>query len=240
MRVKIIVLVFILFAVSNLRAQNLQPDSFLYSKAASQAIDCFNNFIANESEINNGPVYEFYPPANKGSFYFQDKNYCIPGLVRYNGNWYKNIPLLYDSYNDIMISTLNNNLFVLNTEKIADVYLLNHHFIHINQSGDELAPGFYDVIYNGHSQVLIKRTKFIDEHAVEGQALQTFYEDRSNAYIKKGTQYYLVDTRGSFLDTFKDKKKDLNRYMRDNKIDYKKDKESAVAKLAAYYDSINN
>ena len=243
MRIKTFVLVSILFVfvIPNLQAQNLQPDSLLYSKAATQAIDYFNTVIANESEIYNGAVYEFYPPANKGSFYFQDKNHCVPGLIRYNGNWYKNILLLYDIYNDIMVSTLDNNLFILNTEKIADVYLLNHHFIHINgQSKDNLTPGFYDVIYNGRSQVLIKRIKIINDHVTGSQEAETFYEDRSNAYVKKGNKYYLVDSRSSFLDTFKDKKKDLNRYMSDNKIDYKKDKEDAVAKLAAYYDSINN
>jgi hypothetical protein len=243
MRIKTLVLVFILMVLtlSNLRAQNLQPDSLLYSRAAAQAIDYFNNVIANESEIYNGAVYEFYPPANKGSFYFQDKNYCIPGLIRYNSNWYKNIPILYDIYNDIMVSTLNNNLFILNTEKISDVYLLNHHFTYINnQSQDNLTPGFYDVIYNGKSQVLIKRIKFINDHVVRSQVLETFYEDQSNTYIKKGDKYYQVDSKHSFLETFKDKKKDLNRYMNDNKIDYKKDKEGAVAKLAAYYDSINN
>jgi hypothetical protein len=243
MRFKTFVLAFILlaFSVSNSRGQNLQTDSLLYSEAAAQAIDYFNTAIANDSEIYNGAVYEFYPPANKGSFYFQDKNYCIPGLVRYNGNWYKNIPMLYDIYNDVMVSTLNKNLFILNTEKISDVYLLNHHFTYINgQSQDNLTPGFYDVIYSGRSQVLIKRTKFINEHVVGSEVAETFYEDKSNAYIKKGNKYYLVDNKGSFLDTFKDKKKDLNRYMKNNKIDYKKDKEDAVAKLAAYYDSINN
>jgi hypothetical protein len=243
MRIKTFVLVFIpfVFVIPNLQAQNLRADSLLYGQAATQAIDYYNTVIANESEIYNGAVYEFYPPANKGSFYFQDKNYCIPGLVRYNGNWYKNIPILYDIYNDVMVSTLNNNLFILNTEKISDIYLLHHHFIHINdQSQDNLAPGFYDVIYNGKSQVLIKRIKFINDHVIGSQLSETFYEDKSNAYIKKGNKYYLVDSRGSFLDTFKDKKKDLNRYMNNNKIDYKEDKEGAVAKLAAYYDSINN
>ncbi len=243
MRIKTFALVFILFvfAITNLQAQNLQPDSLLYSRAATQAIDYFNAVVANGSEIYNGAVYEFYPPANKGSFYFQDKNYCIPGLVRYNGNWYKNFPILYDIYNDIIVSTLNNKLFILNTGKVSDVYLLNHHFTHINgQSQDDLAPGFYDEVYNGRSQVLIKRIKFITDHVVGSQVSETFYEDKSNAYIKKGNKYYLVDSRGSFLDTFKDKKKDLNRYMKDNKIDYKKNKEDAVAKLAAYYDSINN
>jgi hypothetical protein len=243
MRIKTFVLVFILFAfiTPHLRAQNLHPDSLLYGQVATQTIDYFNTAIANESEIYNGAVYEVYPPANKGSFYFQDKNHFVPGLIRYNGNWYKNILLLYDVYNDIMVSTLNNNLFILNTDKISDVYLLNHHFIHINGQGqDNLPPGFYDVIYNGKSQVLTKRIKIINDHVTGQQVLETFYEDKSTTYIKKGDKYYLADSRRTFLDTFNDQKKNLNRYMKDNKIDYKKDKEGDAAKLAAYYDSINN
>src|ERR1700743_2125384 len=94
-------------------AQNLQPDSLLYSSTAKHIIDYFNVSIADESEIYNGAKHELHPPANKGTFYFEDKNYCVPSLVRFNGRWYKNIPVLYDVRNDVMVSSKGDNLYVL-------------------------------------------------------------------------------------------------------------------------------
>ncbi|MDB5026270.1 MAG: hypothetical protein JWP78_4025 [Mucilaginibacter sp.] len=238
MRVENFVLVFTLsgLAISNSSAQNLSPDSLLYSKAATQVIDYFNQAIADQSEIYNGAQYELYPPANKGTFYFRDKNYCIPALIRYNDTWYKDIPVLYDIYNDAMISISGNELYMLRPGKISDVYLLDHHFIYVDREppGNRM-PGFYDLLYQGKSQVLVKLTKKIDE----SKTTEIIYEDITDIYVKKGDKYFGVNSKGSFMDIFKDKKKELNQYLKDNKINYNKDKEGTVAKLAGYYDQIS-
>jgi hypothetical protein len=237
MRVRILALICILsgLAISRSFAQNHSPDSLLYSQAASQAIDYFNKTIDDQSELYNGAQYELYPPANKGTFYFQDKNYCVSSLIRYDGTWYKNIPVLYDIYNDVMISVSGSNLYILRTGKVSDIYLLNHHFIYLAEDQGILTPGYYDQLYEGRSQVLVKRTKLIDE----SKSTETVYEDKFDIYVKKDNKYYPVYSKGSLMDIFKDKKKELNQYLKDNKINYNKDKEGAVARLTGYYDLIN-
>src|SRR5258708_9192913 len=113
--------IFLGLSVLRSSAQNMPEDTLLYSSTAKQVIDYFNTTIAEQSEIYNGAKYELYPPANKGTFYFQDKNYCIPGLIRYNGIWFKNIPVLYDVHNYAMISVNDNNLFILNAYRTSDI-----------------------------------------------------------------------------------------------------------------------
>ncbi len=122
--------IFLSLSILKSSAQNVPEDTLLYSNSAKLVIDYFNTSIAEQSEIYNGAKYELYPPANKGTFYFLDKNYCVPSLIRYNGAWFKNIPVLYDVYNDAMISVNGNNLFVLDAERTSDIYLLDHHFIY--------------------------------------------------------------------------------------------------------------
>ena len=235
--VKIPALIFVLMGsgISGVYAQNAAPDTLLYSKTATQVIDYFNQSVANQSELYNGAQYDLYPPANKGTFYFQDKNYCIPGLICYSGTWYKNIPVLYDVYNDVMISVLGSNLYVLRTGKVSDIYLLDHHFIYLTDSQGILAPGYYDQLYQGRSRVLVRRTKLIDE----SKSTEVVYEDRTAIYVKKSDKYYEVTGIGALMDIFKDKKKELNQYLKDNKIKYSRDKEGAVARLAGYYDVIS-
>jgi hypothetical protein len=225
------------FAFSKSNAQNLPPDSLSYSYAANRVVDYYNTAIADHSEIYNGNEYDLYPQAKKGSFYFQDIKYTTRSLIRYNGTWYQDIPVIYDIYNDFMVAAQRENLFVLLPGKVSDVYLLNHHFIYKNaKNPDNLSPGFYDLVYNGKSQVLIKRTKITVENTVGSQTTEITYLDGADVYIKKANRFYLVNSRNAFLDVFKEKKKDLNHYLKENNINYKDDKEGAVTRLANYFD----
>jgi hypothetical protein len=229
--------IFLSLSVLMSSAQNAPADTLLYSSTARRVIDYFNTSIAEQSEIYNGAKYELYPPANKGTFYFLDKNYCVPSLIRYNGTWFKNIPVLYDVHNDAMIAVNGNNLFVLDAERTSDIYLLDHHFIYLNtKSPDDLASGFYDLLYEGKSQVLVKRTKLVDE----SKTTEIVYEDKTAIYVKKENKYLPVSGKGALMDIFKSKRKELNQYLKSNKIKYGKDEEGAVARLASYYDQISN
>ena len=218
-------------------AQSPPPDSIVYSSAAVQVINYFKVNIASQSELYNGTGYVLYPPGNKGTFYFQDKNYCIPALICYNRRWYKDIPVLYDVRNDAMVSVENNNLFVLQTDRLSDIYLLDHHFIYLDaKSAVNLDAGFYDMLYDGKSQVLVKRTKLINQT----NPAAMIYEDKITIYLKKGNKYMLVSSEGTLMDAFAERKQELRQYIKTNKIRFNKDKEHSVAQLAAYYDQIHN
>ena len=221
-------------------AQTAHPDTMSYSNAEKAAIQNFNTAIGDQSEIYNGAEYKLYPPAYKGSPYFQDKNHGTPSLIFYNGTWYKNIPVLYDVFNDEMIGTLNDNMFVLRSDKLSEVYLSDHHFIYLDIKNDNsLNPGFYDELYNGKTQVLVKRVRTV-QSSVNQQAVVVVYETKDVIYIKKGNSYRQVSSKGSVMDVLKDKKKQLSQYLSDNKIKYNNDREASIAKLAGYYDQISN
>lgn len=238
MRVKAFVIIIMLLGswVTRVSAQAPQPDSVAYSKTANEVIDYFNATAGSQLEFFNGAQYVLNPPANIGSWYFQDKNYCASSLIRFNNTWYKNVPVLYDVYNDKMISFSGDDYFVLNTEKISDVYLLDHHFAYVNDPG--LPRGFYDVLYNGKSQVLAKRTKFSNDDIVSSRSVKFIYEDRVALFLKKGNVYYPVTGKRTLINLFGDKKKEIKQYIKDHKIDYKKDKERTAAVLAGYYDQL--
>ncbi len=221
--------------------QNTAPDS-LYTNAANHALDEYHKEIGTKSEIYNGAEYELRQRATKGSAYFNDLNYCTPAVIRYNGTWYKNVPVLYDIYNDEMVAETpeNRTKYILQYGKLSDVYLGNHYYIYINNKVNTLLrPGYYDQLYTGKSQVLVKRVKTFDNR-VASQGVETIYQDQNEIYVRKENTYYLVAGKNSLLKIFKDKKKELNQYIKDNKIKFNDDEESATARLTYYYDQINN
>jgi len=221
-------------------AQNASYDSLKYSAAAVQAITRYNAVIDGQSEIYNGVQYHLYPPAYKGSAYFQDRAMCMPAIVRYNGTWYKNVPVLYDMYTDEMVSELNDSLYTLRADRISAIYLYGHHFVYLKSPESKNLPaGYYDQLYGGRSSVLVKRARAV-QNRVTQQTVEVMYENQDVIYIKKGDKYMPVSSKGSVLNVFKDKSKQLKQYLGDNKVTYKKDKEASVVKLAAYYDQISN
>lgn len=239
MHLRRLILFFLLLpcVASRASAQAPAPDSSTYSKPAADVIDYFTAHIAGQSELYNGAAYMMMPPPGTGSYYFGDKNYCTPGTIRFNGTWYKNLPILYDVYHDRMITYMDNDLFVLDSLKISDVYLLDHHFCYMNQPG--LVPGFYDVLYKGKSQVVVKWIKAINEEIVSQRAVQTNVRDKSQLYLKKGNSYFPVTGKSSFATIFSEKKKEIKQFIHDQKIDYGKDKEAAAVAVAGYYDQLN-
>jgi hypothetical protein len=226
--------------VCNSNAQNASYDSLHYSAAAGQVIARYISVIDGQSEIYNGVQYHLYPPAYKGSAYFQDRAMCVPAIVCYNGTWYKNVPVLYDMYTDEMVSELGDSLYTLRADRISGIYLSGHHFVYLKSAESKNLPaGYYDQLYDGTSAVLVKRARTV-QNRVTQQAVEVIYENQDVIYIKKDQKYIPVNSKGSVLDIFKDKAKQLKQYLSDNKIAYKKDKEASIVKLAGYYDQITN
>lgn len=230
-------LVLFLWSTAALNTFAQAPADSSYSKPAAEVIDYFNTAVDGQSELYNGPAYTLMPPPNQGSYYFGDKNYPATSTIRFDNTWHKNIPVLYDVYHDKMISYMGEDLFVLESEKLSDVFLPDHHFIFVDQPG--LAPGFYEELYSGSTPILVKRTKMVTEEVVPPQGSRTVVEDKSTLYIKKANKYTAVDGKGDLIRALADKKKALNQFIRENKIDFGEDKEKAAVAVAAYYDQLS-
>lgn len=223
----------------NAPAQSAQPDSLSYIQAESHVIQNFNQVIGEQSEIYNGPRYYLLPKAVKGSPYFLEAPAFEPAVIRYNGTLYSNVPVLYDAYADVMASSARDVLYTFRTEKLSDVYLAGHHFVFMDASKSfNLSPGYYDQLYGGPSEVVVKRYRSVVKRA-SAQSMETLYENKNDIYIKRGNNYLPVNSKGSVLKVFKDRAEQLKQYLSSNKIAYRKDKEGAIAKLAVYYDKIS-
>jgi len=221
--------------------QNAHTNTPTYNGPAEEVLNYFNNAIGGQSEVYNGVVYTLWPSATKGTFYFQDKNSLTPSTIKYNGTWYKNIPVLYDIYHDQMVSAADDRLFVLIPENLQEVYLNGHHFINIGPSSSAgLVQGYYDEMYDGPSQVLVKRAKAIEELVIPPQTPETWYVDKVQVFIKKGNNYTHISSRNALLRLFSDKRKELEQYLNDNKLDYTANPENTIARAALYYDQLNH
>jgi len=230
-------------SISLCYAQANMADTAAFEKTAGAAINYFGTNISEQAEIYNGPEYRFLPRSTKGSPFFDEKIDFTSNSLKYDGSWYHNIPLLYDVYKGLLVSAhpQSNALFSFKQQYVSDFLVYGHHFVYIpaiDSAKNKLRAGYYEQLYTGKSQVLCKYEKVRIEN-VSSQGVEVTFFDKEIYYIVSGGTIYSVNSKGSVLDVFKDKKKELNSYLKTANIDYKENKGVAMAKIAAYYDQIS-
>ena len=227
-------------------AQTAPVDSSSQQSAFNNALILYYASIGNQSPLYNGPEYYFYDPIIKGSAYFMDVKAFTPGSVFYDGALYNGVPMIYDLYSDKVAVLLYNHFskFSLINDKVKSFDFLDHHFINIivdtiNNKGD-LKSGFYDQLYKGKTQVLVRRTKDIQQSTGGVLGPESYFNLKTSYFFKKDNVYYSIGGEGSLLDVLKDKKKELQQYIRANKIKFHREPEDAMVKIASYYDHLTN
>ncbi|MBY0541972.1 MAG: hypothetical protein K2P75_01110 [Sphingobacteriaceae bacterium] len=232
---------FFLMNFGRLYAQKDNQDSI--SKIAIQNTELFfNKAIGQQSWLYNGAAYIGYYPNIEGTAYFQDITSFSNSTIWFEGFRYENVPLKYDIFKDVMVTLLydRSSLLSLPSEKITHVYLNNHHFVYLKIDNSEstmnLKSGFYDLIHDGKIKLYTKHAKIIKE-VVEVEVKQ-YFNTRTNYFLLKDGIYHAVSNESSFIAVLKDKKTNLKKYLKDNKVRFKDNPEQAMVLLANYYDEL--
>ncbi len=227
-------------------AQVARTDSSSQQNALNNTLTLFYSSIGNQSPLYNGPEYYFYDPIIKGNAYFSNVNAFTPGSIFYDGLLFNGVPMLYDIYSDKVVVLLYNHFskFSLIQERVKSFDFLDHHFININADtlnvNAVVKSGFYDELYNGKSQVLVKRSKNMQTTTGGLEGPESYFDPAVSYYIRKNNIYYSFSSQGSMLTVLKDKKKELQQYIRANQINFRKEPEEAMVKIASYYDHLTN
>lgn len=205
--------------------------------------DKFYKAIGQQSRLYSGIEYNGYDPKLIGNANFMDVTELNKGTVVYDGYLYKNVNMLYDIYQDLVVIQLYQSFLRINllSEKVENFNLLDHHFIRIKNNPaipTSLKTGFYDELYGGKIQVLVKREKSIQRKYEIAGSIDSYFSPSVDYYLFKNGAYYSVNSQGAFLNALKDKKKDLQQFIKANKIKFKKTQEESMVKIAAYYDQI--
>jgi hypothetical protein len=223
-------------------------DSSSLQTSVSQTVANFYKSIGQQSRLYNGHEYHSYDHHIIGNALFPyDVQSWEPGEVNYDGIVYKNVPLMYDIYKDIVVVLLYNkfSMYTLLDNKVHDFSFANHHFVRVNtdslkNNSSGITTGFYDQLYGGKTEALAKRVKTLQNTSSSVVALETAFLSNNTYYLRKGNAYYKVSSQSAVLNVLKDKKSELQQYIKTNDIRFNKDPDDAMAKIAAYYDHITN
>lgn len=191
--------------------------------------------------LYNGLRYHIYDSRSKDHQFFELEDWGN-GAISYDGQLFESIPMLYDIVKDKVVIKYQSRsgLIQLQSERIKEFSYINHHFIRIEENkeaGIELSTGFYDLLYDGKTQVLARRMKQRQEQ-IENNRVNVYFLPKTFFYIKKDGIYHPIHSKTAALNVFNDQKKALKKDLRDQRIKYRKAKEKALVQMATKYDHL--
>lgn len=210
------------------------------SPLRDSALQSYYRFIRENAAIFSGSAYLPRGTEITGHPFYREDSLQSGSLVC-QGILYENIPLKYEIFDDALIlKDYTQNYFIrLNSSKIAAFSLANAEFVRPSYDDPALEadhPGFYQRIYLGNSEVLVKHKKVLLYKTTVEKTL-TWYEPYQFYYIRKGNEWFTIRSGNDMARAFSDKKTEIRRFLQ-NKDKFKKNPLELLKATAAYYDQL--
>lgn len=182
-------------------------------------------------------TYHNWNRASRDSDPFLVSDRWALGTIRYRGQTYTGINLLYDVYEDLVYLQhptkliYSNQVIKLIPHQIEWFDFHGRRFYFINDKVLQHRPGFHEKLYEGQSVTLL--AKRIKEQRIERTI---FFESADAFIIQVGNQYYPFKSRSSLNRLLPDYKKEIKQFVRDQKLVIQNGPESNLVALIRHCD----
>jgi hypothetical protein len=242
MKLSCIVSASLIFFISLPQQSSAQqsPDSILFNESVSRVHQVYMGEIEDNAAIYHGEEY-IRNGLKANGFPFFEANQKLTGWISYQGTTYVNQGLHYDMVTDEVIipSYAGNALIALATEKVDSFSISGHVFISLkaNASNHLSKDGYYEELYAGEPGVYARKEK----RFVTGSGSDESKYVQYNSYlIRYKNVYYVVDSKNSLLEILKDREDSMKKFIRGNKLNFKRNFESALVSSVTYYSQLMN
>jgi hypothetical protein len=228
--------------VQRTKAQTtVQGDSLLYEHAYRNSLSEFNKEMGDQSPLYNGRIYSrFAFFVKSGSPYFNSENF-ENGWVIYDSILFNNLPMIYEDLRKCVVYKKDSDEIQLLNKRISSFSIDGHRFIRISPDSTNKnipASEFYEILYDGPSEVLKNTIKSIQEVPTVEEGLTRYIREKDNYFIRIGTRFYMVRSKTDLLNIFQLHKKELETFLKKQKLKYGENTDHVLIQAAGYYDQI--
>jgi hypothetical protein len=228
------------------RAQSPAPaPTALVATAVAAAQQQYNDSFGAHPQLYNGPEYVDYARRYNeriGHQFFlaPDKQ---PGSVYYNDHYFKHLRLAYDVVLDQLVLQHPTSPLTLRlaNEQVRSFSINGHRFVRLqadSSAGGVIATGYYELLADGRVQVLARRAKRLREQLSQ-RLINAEFVSVDRFFIQKGGTYYAVSGKSAVTKLLADHAKEVQQFMRDKNLSFKKDQlGSSLAQVATYYNGL--
>lgn len=236
----LLALIFLTSLCVQATAQPKQDTAFV-SLGQRNAVELYRKALGPQSPIYNGSRYAAPKQTFEQHPYFFSEDW-LTGTVRYDGESFSEVPLMFDLLSDAVITEHlpSGHSIQLVPGKLEKFSIAGHSFEKIiNDSVSNSLPrtGFYDVLYAGNTKVIASRQKFLREK-IEVRVITVTYEERNRYFMFKDGIFFPVRSKGSVLKLLDNRRQELKRFLKREKIIFSDNRELALKRLAEHYDNV--
>ncbi|MBO0936808.1 hypothetical protein J2I47_09660 [Fibrella sp. HMF5335] len=218
-----------------------------YTIAQGQTVDSTGKSVAfalaryealnnNPERLYNGVEYISYDRRLTGHSFFASDS-MQNGSIQANGQVFA-LPLLYDIVRDeVVLAHPTGYRMALLSDRIQGFSVQGHTFIRVDSTQQGLPTGFYDLLYNGPTQLVAHHTKAI---VINPSANGTYgvFDPKTTYYIKKSGRFYPIKNKKTLFVVLENNKKQLTAFTRKEKLKFKQDIGTTFIKLAKANDEL--
>jgi len=239
------ILVFFLcvsFAARPAFSQGTASDS-LSAAQVKNVVQLYKTYTDGNAPIYNGSEYVYYIFQMSGNPFFNLGDTSV-NWVSYSGEMYQPLSILYDIQRNQVVVLLPDSVsrIVLHDELVDSFGVSNNTFIKLAEDHRQnlYTSGFYEILHNGHVQLLALRTKTLGD-LVEATFAEAIFSEKDRYYIHKNNLYYMVDNQKDVFRVFSDKRHELKKFLRKQHLKMRgKNFEDALIQATAWYDQTNS
>ncbi len=233
----------VFFAIFSAFLVHSQQENDTLISSISKLIELSDKYYGTDDFLANGRYY-FYKHKNYNGHPFFGNNVWEISNLFVNGKKFNDVKLKYDVESDQLILKTKYNLssvdIVLNDELVDSFNIQNHHFISSNQFEENTKLSHYfEIIYKGNFLFLIKHSKILINDYYNSPPYGKYTGLNSIFYIYNKGSFKKLPNKNTFLNYFKPFKREIKKFLKKNKIKYRKTNVNQLHVLLKYCDRIS-
>ena len=251
MRKHVFVLTILSFSHLLLVAQSLSEDdnkqrrdsiiSNYFRKAGNQSV-IYSGKVSSSILLNRAIPYLKSRSEEKvatDALYFVkgEKSSYTVGRLLFDGIEYPDITMRLDLMNNelVVLAPDKTGMVIIDPSRLIHADLFNYKVFYLtpDKSNKLPAEGYYMQFYGGKNS-LYKRYSYPSFVASIQNTKQTI-----TYYICIDGVYHKINNKGSLLKVLKTNKNELEQFIKDNKLNFSKDKDESFTLVVQYYEKLN-
>ena len=205
--------------------------------AQDEAIMNYLRHTGDYAEIYNGEVESVYNVLQYSSFpYYMSPDFTNASIV-YKNNSYPNQKVRLDLFKEQLILVLPEKQFaiIVNSKDVDSVHMYNRTFVRLDppkKSG--LRQGFYIQLMDSEKIQVYRK----DHFNIDRRKQKYTFELKTQYYLLYEDRYYTVKNKNSFSKIFTQHKKQIDKFAKENKLNFEQYKDESLISLAAYCEEL--
>lgn len=211
---------------------------------AEKLINLSEFALGKDIRLVNGRMYAQPFMKAKGHPFFKDIHW-ITGSVNVNGKTFTGLQLNYDIYSDQLVYLDESydgsrRIILLNKNQVGGFTLGDHLFIKLKP--DDIIniqeSQYFEFLYSGEVCLFKKWSKEYESNASQEFPNGKFLDTKTTWFILKNDKFYRVTNRFALLKVCKDRKEEMKKYFRKNRINVRKGTDQKLIGFIDYYNSL--